>query len=78
MVKAPPAASAPTPPLLCSLAQYNKLRLHIIMLIVTVFPDFFLGVPLGRSLFIVDWNVGSLLFPATDYTIGLFPKAARE
>ena len=40
MVEAPPAAGTPTPPLLCSLAQYHNCILLILMLIVTAFPYF--------------------------------------
>ena len=78
VVDAPHAAGAPTPPLLCSLAQCHKLRLHDIMPIVTAFLYFFLGISLGHSMFIVNWNVSSLSLPETDYIIRLFSNDARE
>ena len=80
MVEAPPAAGAPTPLLLCSLGHYHELRFayYYNYADCDCLAYFFLGVSLGRSLLIVNWNVSSLSLPATDYIIGLFPKSSHE
>lgn len=78
--KHPPAAGCP--PLPCFAVSFSIIRFLCMvlsyMLVVAVFPYFFLDVPLGLSLLIVNWNVMSLSLPQTYYMIHSFQRDVHE